>query len=237
MKYPHHRPTASRIGFGLGLLVLAALACSLPVPAPKPTPTPPLAANEIRFTQALYTCYLQKGGTLPGANVQYVDQSGDTYQLLIDGQRADKKRLDSLYWKGQPVGGVTLEFNLRILGVFLDQFEASGPVNITIADPAPQAGVAPPGNAELHYTVDLVDFKAAKGANFPGTTVGYAGKTDKGAQLTGVEGYAYRQSGDSIDWEGQVRDNVWIELNLRVSTISDDSLSTVGTGELWVVTH
>ncbi len=236
MTQRHHLSILARLACVPAVLALAALACSQPTPAPKPTATVALAANEISFTQLLYTSYLKPGDTLPGSGVQYVGQSGDSFQLLIDGQQANKKALDSLYWKGQPAQGVTLEYNLRILGVFLDQFEASGPVNIIIADPAPQAGGTLPENAPIHFAVDIANTTAKVGANIPGTTIGYAGKTDKGGQLTGVEGYPYRQTGDSIDWTGQVRPNVWLKLNLRVRAVADDSLSAFGTGEVWIVT-
>ena len=60
------------------------------------------------------------------------------------------------------------------------------------------------------------------------------GETEKGAHLGNVEGYPYREVGDSIVWRGQLRDRLWLELNLRTALISEKSLNVAGIAELWI---
>jgi hypothetical protein len=79
-----------------------------------------------------------------------------------------------------------------------------------------------------------VDYQVKKGAAIPGTVLIYLGQTDQGAHLGNIEGYAYRQVGDSIVWKGQLRDGVWLELNLRTALIGEKSLNVAGTAELGI---
>jgi hypothetical protein len=216
----------------LALLALAALACAVPFVGEKPTPTPALRENQAGFT-ALYTSYLKPNDYLPGANVQYVAENENGYEILIDGAQAVKKLGDSLSWKGISAPGVTLDYQLRILGVFFGQFEATGPLNIIIDDVLPVAGTAPE-QADLYFDKLAITTSAKVGENFRGMSIGYAGKTEQGAQLTGVDGYAYREVGDSVDWEGQVRANVWLKASLRVTDITATELKLAGTGEIWI---
>lgn len=214
------------------VLALAALACDLP--AGKPAPTP--AANQVIFTK-VYTSYLREGDTLPGSTVRYVGQEEGAYVLTIGDVRTVKKALDSLNWKGSVAEGVTLDYKLRVLGVILDQFEASGPLDVIIDGVTPVPGDIPdtvPDSAAFHFDALVINSTAKKGYTIPGTTIGFVGKDDQGALLTGVDGEPHRQVLDSIDWSGQVRPNVWLRASLRVTSFDEKQLSVAGTGEIWV---
>jgi hypothetical protein len=94
--------------------------------------------------------------------------------------------------------------------------------------------LAAPPAADLYFDKLAIVTSAEVGQNFRGLGIGYGGKTEQGAQLTGIDGYAYRQVGDSVDWEGQVRANVWLRANLRVTEITETRLKLAGTGEIWI---
>ena len=226
----------SRIYILVCVLALAALACSTPLVPNTPTPTPVPPADQVTFSQP-YISYLHKGDALPGSTVRYEGEGEGGYILTIDDQRSVKKSLDSLNWKGQVAPGVTLDYKLRVIAVVLDQFEASGTVDIVVDGVSPAPGT-PPENADIHFDALIINSTAKKGYTIPGTLIGYAGMDkDKGAQITGVDGYAYRQALDSIDWTGQVRPGVWLKANLRVVKFDEKELTVAGTNcELWIDT-
>jgi hypothetical protein len=127
---------------------------------------------------------------------------------------------------------VAVELALRVTLVGENDMRVLGTVQIAISDPAPK--VEPPDtSAPISYKVPVA-YHVEKGEKIPGTVVTYVGKTDEGAELGNIEGYAYRQVGDSITWKGKLRDRVWIELDLRTALYTDDSLDVAGTAELWI---
>lgn len=219
-----------RVLLSVCALILAALACDLPASSPAPTP----AANQVIFTE-VYTSYLHEGEALPGSNVRYVSQEEGAFVLMMGETRTVKKTLDSLNWKGQVAPGVTLDYKLRILGVVLDQFEATGPLEIVVDGVTPVPGSVPE-SADYHFDGLVISSVAKKGYTIAGTAIGYAGKDDQGALLTGVDGEPHRQVLDSVDWSGQLRPNVWLKATLRVTAFDEKQLSMAGTGEIWINT-
>jgi hypothetical protein len=80
-----------------------------------------------------------------------------------------------------------------------------------------------------------VGYHVQRGEVIPGTVVTYAENTPEGARLEGLdEGYPYRKLGDSIVWEGKLREGLWLRLDLRTALVTDEVLDVVGTAELWI---
>jgi len=52
--------------------------------------------------------------------------------------------------------------------------------------------------------------------------------------MGGVEGYAYRKVGDSIFWEGSLRDGVYLRLDVRVVQFDDSGLRVTGLATIWI---
>ena len=77
-------------------------------------------------------------------------------------------------------------------------------------------------------------YNVARGKYIPGTLVKYLGKEKEGAHLEGVEGHPYRKIADSIVWEGKLRENVYLRLNLRVLFITEDTLRVGGMATIWI---
>jgi hypothetical protein len=224
------------------IILLSTLnACSLLENNSETPEATPVAENQISFT-APQLSYLQPGERIPGSRLEYVGETDDGFQVRIDGQETTKKGGDSFNWQGLAVlddagnaaAGVELNFKLRIIGIILDQFEAFGDVDIIITDPTPMV-VDLPQEAPLQYNNAVVDLTVAKGAVVPGTTYVYLGKTDKGAEFGGVEGYGFRELADSLDWSGQMRNNVYADMNMRVRSIQDEEVKLVGTATIWIV--
>lgn len=206
-----------------------------------PTDTPEPASDEVVFT-APYRAALDEGELVPGALLQYVGQDDQGILVRIDGQDAYKKTGDSFYWRGlarmdaegTEAAGVELDYKLRVVGVVLNVFQAWGEVGIVVSEPSPVMADLPE-EAPLKFSAAVASYTVARGANVPGTTYTYLGKTDKGAEFGGVEGYAYREVADSLDWAGQVRPNVYSDLSMRVSKITDEEVTLLGTATVWIL--
>mgnify|MGYP001136444779 CR=1 FL=1 len=84
--------------------------------------------------------------------------------------------------------------------------------------------------------VGLIRFgsRVDRGQPIPGTPITYVGQTEDGAELGNVEGYPYRKLGDSIQWEGKLRDGIWLQLNARTAFVTEERLDIIGTADLWI---
>jgi hypothetical protein len=171
-----------------------------------------------------------RGELLPGTDIQYLGKVADGAQVSIGGEQALKKTGDSLNWEGDLMDGVAVELDLRVAVITEEELHVVGTVQVTVSDPDPRPEPVN-STAPIRYKVPVA-YRVEQGDAIPGSVVTYLGKTDDGAHLGNVDGYAYRQPGDSIVWEGKIRDRVWIELDLRTVLFTDDALNVAGTAEL-----
>jgi hypothetical protein len=176
---------------------------------------------------------IDKGQFLASTDIQYLAKAADGAQVSIGGQPALKKIGDSLDWKGTILAGVTVDESLRVVLISEETLHTAGTVRVDIATPSPQAE---PVNesAPVHFKLPVA-YRVDQDAAIPGTVITYLGKTDQGARLDNIQGYEYRQAGDSITWQGKLRDGVWLDLNLRTVLILDGSLDVAGTADVWLV--
>lgn len=182
---------------------------------------------------ATYT--LKPGDYIPGTTIRYLNRTDAGAEFLIADQKALKQRADSLNWSGSPAAGVDLVLNLRILHFNDKELYAAGTARVTINDVAstPQAGDIDT-QSPLAYDAPVAYTLQKGGDSAPGTLLRYEGKTAEGAQFSGVAGYPYRQPGDSLRWEGRVRPNVSLRLDLRVVHFDDEAARLVGIAHLWI---
>jgi hypothetical protein len=172
------------------------------------------------------------GEALPATNIQFVSQDDTGVHLLIDGQEALKRKGDSLDWDGEPVPGVTTKLRLRIVWYTAEELYLAGTGAVTVADVQPaEAEVAE--DAAIKYT-GAVTYSVRQGERVPGSLVTYEGATDSGAQFSGAGDYPYRKAGDSVYWEGRLRDGVSIRLDLRLVEYSENRATLAGLVTLWV---
>jgi hypothetical protein len=220
----------------LFLILVTATSCSLlesQLGTPEPTEEP--AAGQLVYP-APYRAVLDAGESVPGADLEYVGEDDQGIHVRIGGQDAYKKVGDSFNWRGNPAPGVELDYKLRIVGVYLGVFQAWGQVDIIISDPV-VAVAELPEEAPFVFSAVVVDHTVPRGEAIPGTTLTYLGSTERGAEFGGLDGYAFREVADSLDWSGQVRDNVFVDLQLRVRAIDEDEVKVIGTATVWILTQ
>jgi len=172
------------------------------------------------------------GDVLPGTNIRYQGMSGESARVLIDDQEALKRKGDSLDWKGTPLPGVSVEVKSRIAWYTDRELHTVGTAKIVVEQISPRAGAANK-SSPMQYS-GPVAYGLAKGATIPGSSVTFVGKTAEGAQLGGMAGYPYRKLGDSVVWEGMLRDRMSIHLELRVLQFDEKSLRVGGLVTLWI---
>lgn len=174
------------------------------------------------------------GQTLPGTDIKYIGKTDQGAQVTIGGQVALKRTLDSLTWSGEAVPGVNLDYNLRVTTFDAQSLNAVGTTQVTVSNPKPRAVAAttlPKGAAVFK---GLVTYNVPLGKTIPGATITYDGKTPNGAKLGGIEGYAFRETADSIVWLGQLADKLWLELDLRLVSFDANGMQVTGTATLYL---
>jgi hypothetical protein len=175
---------------------------------------------------------IERDSSLPGTGLRYLRLSDKGGEILIDDQIAFKQKGDSLDWSGNPVENVDLNLSLRVLWLTEQTMHVGGTAKLTVRAPSPKE-VPVPSEPPVTYSSAPVTYKVRKGGFIPGTLVKYVGKNgDEGIELSGVEGYPYRKIGDSVLWDGKLRDRVYLQLNVRVLFITADFINVTGTASL-----
>ncbi len=227
------------------LLALATLACGVPgmgTAVPETTPTP--VGDSFVFNIPAYTYNLAPGESVPGTGLTYLGRREDAYEVSIDRQVALKRAGDSFFWNGVLSHGVFANFNLRLTTSVFSSLPVAGPVEIIVLNPQPveELGI-PPSADKLRFSNAVIDYSVPPGFIIPGTTMRYegleargqAGQTTNFARLSGTSSYPFLALGDSLVWNGRLRDNVYVSYNLRVTSLSERGLRLTGVGELWIV--
>jgi len=172
------------------------------------------------------------GETVPGTNILYQGRSDKGAHVLIDGLEAHKRVGDSLDWSGSPIEGVTVDLTLRVVRYTAQSLTLVGVSDVTVEDAQPRVASIVT-TSPIKYS-GVVGYGVAVNSVIPGTVVRYEGPADEGAQLGSVEGYPYRKVGDSINWEGMLRDDVYISLAVRVAQFDEKGMRVAGTVTLWL---
>jgi hypothetical protein len=175
------------------------------------------------------------GQTLPGTDIKYIGKTEQGAQVSIGGQIAVKRALDSLTWHGDAAPGANVSLSLRVLTFDSQSLDAGGTAKVVLTSVKPQAVSLTSLPKDALTFKGVVSYNVPKGKTIPGTTISYEGKTPDGAQLGGIEGYAFRQEADSVLWTGQLAEKVFLGLDLRVVLFTDSSLRTTGTATLYIV--
>jgi len=173
------------------------------------------------------------GTNLPGTDIRYERLTEDGARVIIKGQSALKRKGDSLDWQGSPAEGVSVDLKLRVAWHTEDDLHLVGTAKIVIENPNPRTMPIASSSDDIEY-VGPVAYGVAKEAAIPGSPVTYQGQTAEGARLGGMEGYPYRKTGDSILWEGVLRDDVYARLDLRVLQFDEKGLRVGGMVTLWI---
>lgn len=173
---------------------------------------------------------LQPGETLPGTDVVFVGVEDDAAVFTVAGLRSPKRVADSVdysgAWPGLP--GSQYDARLRVLWIGEESVRLAGVQQLLVPEIAPAEGAPPSDGAELRFP--FVDGVEVGGDTVHGTPLGYLGRYERGAQFTGlpVGDYPYRQVGDSLEWEGALREGVGARYDLRVLRYGREGVRVAG---------
>jgi hypothetical protein len=208
------------LGLFLSLALLLPAACN----AGKP--------GELSYT-APYELSVDVGTTMPGTSIRYMGSTDQGAHFQIAGQDAYKQKGDSLSWSGTPLTSVSLSFSGRLVWYTDATAYVVGTSTVKVTDANPQIVSSIP-EAPLRYRA-VVTYNVGKGKDIPGTLVTYSGKSDQGAELSGLEANPFRKTGDSIVWQGKLREGVYLVVNVRTLFYTDSMLQVAGTAEVVLI--
>lgn len=218
-----YRPKRAALTIG-ALLIAMALSGCLSYSGP----------NAEKLTYNLPTTLsIERGAALFSTNIVYESFSEDGVWLIIDGQRALKRKGDSVRWTGSFRPDTETELDLRVIWTTEEKVDLAGTAKVTVNKVAPQKrGIVT--TSPITFS-GPVAYGVARDSYIPGTTLSYVGATEQGAQLAGMDNeYPYRQIGDSIIWEGTLREGVYLRAELRTVQFDDNGLRLAGIATVWL---
>ncbi len=171
---------------------------------------------------------VEVGQPIPGTDIQLVAVGNDGAEFTIAGLRSVRRVGDSLDFDGAwpNIDGVTYNVRLRIYTVGNDSVRMAGVHRLVVENVDPV-----PGNADLNRSAQFPFTSTANvGEIIPGTTFRYVGPDDRGAQIGGLpEGdYPYFKVGDSIVWQGTLRDDIPARFSIRILYYTETTLQVGG---------
>lgn len=201
-----------------------------------PPPTP--MGDTLALTAPTFSIELLAGRNVPGTQLYYLRQRDNAYEVSIDGQTILKRPGDSFAWRGVVAPGVYGVYNLRLQPIYLSNLQALGSVELTILNPTPVEVFSLAGTtAPIYFPSIPIDYRVPAQRVIPGTNYVYMGLTGDFVQLARVgEGvlplYAV---GDTLVWQGRLRDNVTARFDLVIgSAESDGALNLRGSATVWI---
>lgn len=199
------------------------------------SPTNNIPRDYITYQTVTYRQILNPGDRVPGTQLLYIGPRDRLYEVEIEGQRATKSAGDSFRWQGILHAGVFGDFDLRLSPQLLGDMLAVGTINMTVLNPMPIEATLPQDVDNWHiYPEMIIDVTTPVGQRIPGTSLTYEGVATQGAQLGNMAGYPYVAQGDSLRWTGRLSTNAYVQYNLRVVSMNDETLRLAGVAELWI---
>lgn len=173
---------------------------------------------------------LDPGERIPGTDITFVTVRDGAAVFQIMGLESTRRTGDSLdfdgAWPGLP--GSSYNARLRLYRIGEESVRVAGVHQLLVPGIQPAAG-SPGSGFELTFT--FLDGVSRGGDVIAGTTYGYLGRYERGAQLSGVPDnlYPYRSVGDSIEWDGMLRPDVGAEYDLRLLVYGNEGMRVGGT--------
>lgn len=170
------------------------------------------------------------GERIPGTDISLTGITDGQAEFQIAGMRSLRSTADSLDYDGEWPGipGSAYNARLRLYLIGEDNVRIAGVHQLTIPSIQPTIGASMTGTFTMRFPftddVEIGDDRIA------GTTYGYIGSTERGAQLSGLpEGdYPYFKVGDSFRWSGALRPDVGVDYNLRMLNYGNNSARVGG---------
>ena len=208
----------------------------LGTPTPQPTPTPLGSTLNYEITNNQFEVTLAPGQVIAGTQLQFIGKQSNVFTVSIDGLTAGKQEGDSFNWQGIIGPGATADYRLNLLPTFTDnELKANGNVTITIFEPEPKESGAPQRTDQvLQFDNMPLDFIVPVGGTIPGTTLVFEGESNNVVTFSGTQGLPTYILGDSVLWNGFLRDNIYVLNNLEIKQMEPNGLHVAGNATLWI---
>ncbi|MBI4788046.1 MAG: hypothetical protein HY782_13490 [Chloroflexi bacterium] len=192
--------------------------------------TPSATASRLVY-DAPVTLTIRNGALLPGTTIAYGGKtSTGAARVLIAGLDAAKQIGDTLDWQGAPAPNTNVKLNTRVISFDDKGVNLVGTAHIEVENFIVQPGNLP-ATAPMEFNAP-VTYSLAKNASIPGSNVAFVAASSEGAQFSGIEGYPYRKTLDSLQYTGQLNSKVFLKLDLRVLNFSESGVVLGGTANL-----
>ncbi len=225
------------------LLLTAVSGCTLLPSETGLVPTPTAVGDMISYKIPAYSVSMSPGSNVAGTPMRYVSHNRDVYTMDVDGELSEKRAGDSFNWQGMIAPGVFANYRLRLTTSVFDTLPVAGVVDFLIFNPVPADSPLPDNREQfLSFNNIFADYLTPVGREIPGTTMIYDGIITQGqgdfvttsAKLSSPLRTRTLAVGDSFTWVTAVRDNVYVEYNLRVINFDETDLHLSGTATLWI---
>lgn len=192
-------------------------------------PTVDLAENAMAFTGPT-EMRIEIGEFIRGTDIQLNAIVDGRAQFLFSGLRAERIAGDSLDFDGPwpNIGGVDYLLRLRVYRVTEEYVRAAGVQRLLIEGIQPihqPAMVLQENPLKMTYTGSV-----APGDLLKGTTFGYVGQAEQGAEISGIPAgdFPFRKTGDSLRWQGMLRPDLPAQFDLRIVHFGENSVQVAG---------
>ncbi len=173
---------------------------------------------------------IEVGESIRGTDIQLTGIVDGRAQFLFSGLRAERIAGDSLDFDGPwpNIAGVDYLLRLRVYRVTEEYVRAAGVHRLLIEgiQPIHQPAMTMQGAPlKLPYTG-----LAGPGSQLKGTTFGYIGQAEQGAEISGIPSgdFPFRKTGDSLRWQGMLRPDLPSLFELRIVTYAESSVQVAG---------
>jgi hypothetical protein len=174
------------------------------------------------------TISARTGEPIVGTSIVYQGKAPDGRAIMnIGGQQGLKSVADSVNWSGALVLFSLVDLRLRVVSYDENGMTLAGTIHIVVQEPNPTAGDLSV-NRIAAFTF-VASFTVARGGMIPGTTVSYVGARTGGAEFANLDQFPLRERGDSVVWQGHVRERVGLRVEQRVVDYNDDRVILIGT--------
>ena len=192
-------------------------------------PSLDLAENAIAFAGPT-AMRIEVGEFVRGTDIQLAGIVDGRAEFLFAGLRAERISGDSLDFDGPwpNIAGVDYLLRLRVYQVTEQYVRAAGVHRLLIEgiQPIHQPAMALQENLlKIPYTGSV-----GPGAQLKGTTFGYVGLAEQGAEISGIPAgdFPFRKTGDSLRWQGMLRPDLPSRFDLRVVHYGENSVQVAG---------
>ena len=169
------------------------------------------------------------GESIRGTDIQLSGIVDGRAEFFFAGLRAERIAGDSLDFDGAwpSINGVNYNLRLRVYRVAEGYVRAAGVHRLVVEEiqPVHQPVMLNEDAPKIPYTGS-----ATVGQLMKGTTFGYAGFNEQGAEITGMltGDFPFRKTGDSLRWQGTLRPDLPSVFNLRIVRYSESSVQVAG---------